>query len=142
MRLKYFFENRALTPPGWLLHWAYLAELDPVERSFATVYRSLHWLGEKPYPAQTPTEAAAVLTERLPNVSKEINFLLHEYQRQLYSQVHEKRCVLRFNSAGEHLEVYLGLDINRKACSHALMPNDPYCCPGNRYDKRTTCIVE
>jgi transglutaminase-like putative cysteine protease len=88
VRLKYFFENRALTPPGWLLHWAYLAELDPVERAFATVYQSLHWLGEKPHPAQTPAEAAAALTERLPDVSKEINSLLHEYQRQLYSQVH------------------------------------------------------
>jgi transglutaminase-like putative cysteine protease len=86
--LKHFFEDRGLTPPGWLLHWTYLAALNPIERSFATVYRSLQWLGEKPSPAQTPAEAAAVLAERLPNVSQEIYALLHEYQYQLYSQIH------------------------------------------------------
>jgi transglutaminase-like putative cysteine protease len=86
--LKHFFESRALTPPGWLVHWAYLAALNPIERSFVTVYRSLHWLGEKPAPAQTPAEAATALAEQLPGVSKEIYSLLHEYQRQLYSQIH------------------------------------------------------
>ncbi len=86
--LKDFLENRGLTPPGWLLHWAYMAALDPIERSFVTVYRSLHWLGEKSSPAKTPAEAAAVLAERLPNVSNEIYSLLHEYQRQLYSRIH------------------------------------------------------
>ena len=86
--LKHFFENRALIPPGWLLHWAYLSELHPIERSFVTVYRSLRWLGGKPSSAQTPAEAAAVLAERLPDVSKEIHSLLHEYQRHLYSQIH------------------------------------------------------
>ena len=86
--LKRSFENRALTPPNWLLHWAYLAELDPIEKSFATVYRSLHWLGEKPSPAQTPAEAAAALAGYLPDVSKEIYSLLHEYQRHLYGKIH------------------------------------------------------
>ncbi len=81
-----FIENQGLTPPGWLLRWAYLAALNPVERSFITVYTSLHWLGVQTTPAQTPAGAAAALAERLPRVSKEIDTLLHEYHYQLYSR--------------------------------------------------------
>jgi hypothetical protein len=86
--MKHFFEKQALAPPGWLLHWVYLAKLNPIERSFMTVYRSLHWLGEKASPAQTPAEAANVLARQLPDVSKEIYSLLLEYQRDLYGQKH------------------------------------------------------
>jgi hypothetical protein len=85
--LKRYYENRALTPPDWLLRWAHLTELDPIEQSFATVYRSLHWLGKKSYPAQTPAEAAAALAGYLPDVSKEIFDLLHEYQHHLYGKI-------------------------------------------------------
>jgi hypothetical protein len=88
--LKRLVENQRWISPGWLSRWAYLASLNPIERSFATVYRSLHWLGGKSTPAQTPAEAAAALAERLPDVSKEIYALLHEYQRQVYSQIHGK----------------------------------------------------
>jgi transglutaminase-like putative cysteine protease len=84
--LKRFIEGQGLTSPDWLSHWAYLAALDPIERSFMTVYRSLHWLGARTTPTQTPAEAAVALAGLLPNVSKEIDSLLHEYQRQLYSQ--------------------------------------------------------
>ena len=86
--LKHFAENLGLTPPGWLTHWAYLAALNPVERSFNTVYTSLHWLGVKTTPTQTPAEAAAALAARLPHVSEEIDALLLEYHRQLYSRIH------------------------------------------------------
>ena len=86
--LKNMVENQGLSSPDWLLRWAYLAGLNPIERSFVTIYRSLHWLGEKTTPMETPAEAAAALAERLPNVSKEIYSLLHEYQRHLYSLVH------------------------------------------------------
>ncbi|MGD0879143.1 MAG: transglutaminase-like domain-containing protein, partial [Anaerolineales bacterium] len=86
--LKRFTENLGLTPPGWLSRWAYLAALNPVERSFNTVYTSLHWLGLKTTLTQTPAEAAAALAACLPRVSKEIDALLHEYQRQLYSRTH------------------------------------------------------
>ncbi len=86
--LKQVLHDRGMTPPGWLLRWASLAELDPIERAFANVYRSLHWLGEKPVIAQTPAEAATILSEYLPEVSKEIQDLLDEYQRHLYSPRH------------------------------------------------------
>jgi hypothetical protein len=85
---KQLVENQGLASPGWLSRWAYLAGLDPIERSFTSVYTSLRWLGQKTAPAQTPAEAAAALTERLPQVSLEIDSLLHEYQRQLYGQRH------------------------------------------------------
>ena len=86
--LKRLVEKRGLTPPVWLVQWAYLAGLNPIERSFMTVYRSLHWLGEKAAPAKTPAEAAAALAGRLPNVSEEIEVLLHEYQHQIYGLRH------------------------------------------------------
>ena len=86
--IKSFLEKRALTPPGWLLHWAYRAELDPVERSFMTVYRSLQWLGMQASPAQTPAEAVNVLSGLLPDVSGEIYSLAGEYQRQIYGHKH------------------------------------------------------
>jgi len=83
-----FFEKRLMTPPGWLSRWAILSELNPIERSFMTVYRSLRWLGKRPSPAQTPAEAAIVLSGLLPDVSKEIYSLLDEYQHHLYSHIH------------------------------------------------------
>jgi len=82
--LKNSLEDLSLTPPGWLTRWAYLAGLDPTERAFAVVYRGLRWLGENISPAQTPAEAAARLTRRVPTVSPEIRSLLHEYHRSLY----------------------------------------------------------
>jgi hypothetical protein len=88
--LKRLVENQGLAPSVWLSRWAYLAALNPIERSFITVYNSLRWLGEKTAPAQTPAEAAAALAERLPNVSKEIYSLLYEYQRTLYSRIRGK----------------------------------------------------
>ncbi len=86
--VKRLVEDQGLASPDWLSRWAYLAGLSPIERSFTTVYTSLRWLGGKIAPAQTPAEAAAALAERLPQVSMEIDSLLHEYQRQLYSQRH------------------------------------------------------
>ena len=87
-QLNLFLRKRGLTQPSWLLHWATLAELNPIERSYMTVYRSLHWLGEKASLAQTPAEAADVLSRYLPDASHEIYSLLHEYEQHLYSQKH------------------------------------------------------
>ena len=86
--LKNSLEKRALAPPGWLLRWSYLSELNPVERSYMTVYRSLQWLGHKASPSQTPAEAAGTLSGLLPGVSREIDVLLDEYQHHLYSHRH------------------------------------------------------
>jgi hypothetical protein len=74
-----------LPPPGWLVSWAYFSELAPMQKSFTIVYRSLRWVGEKTSPAQTPTQAALALSLRLPQVSEEIDSLLLEYQKTIYS---------------------------------------------------------
>ena len=93
--LKNSLENLALTPPDWLNHWAYLAELTPTERSFAVVYRSLRWLGVRTSAAQTPAEAAAVLTGYIPEASRQIRTLLEQCERSLYSQAPADLAVAR-----------------------------------------------
>jgi hypothetical protein len=85
----------AITPPGWLMHWVYIVGLKPIERTFRVVFQSLHWLGVKTSPAQTPAEAAAVLTAYLPEVAEEISSLLQEYQRALYSRKHDNIIIAR-----------------------------------------------
>ena len=84
--IKEYLEKHARTPPGWLVRWAALAELDRIERTFTTVYSSLHWLRQPSAPARTPAEAAALLAGFLPDASKEIESLLSEYQLHLYSR--------------------------------------------------------
>ena len=84
--LKNSLENLALTPPDWLVRWAYLTGLNPTERSFAVVYRSLRWLGVKTSVAQTPAETAAILIGYIPNAAEEIQSLLRECQFSLYGQ--------------------------------------------------------
>ena len=80
------YESLALTPPVWLSRWAHFAQRTPVERAFGVVYQGLRWLGEGSSSARTPAEAAAALTRRLPAVAGEIEALLGQVQRTLYSQ--------------------------------------------------------
>jgi len=80
------YTSFAITPPVWLRRWAHFAGLKPIERTFGVVFQSLRRLGAKPSPDQTPAEAAAALTERLPEVAEETRVLLREYQHALYSQ--------------------------------------------------------
>jgi transglutaminase-like putative cysteine protease len=103
--LKNGLENLSLTTPPWLVHWAFLSELTPAERAFAVVYQSLHRLGKKPAPAQTPAEAAAELGRLIPESSGEINLLLEQVERSLYSRratdlsiVHETTRTIRRSS--------------------------------------------
>jgi Transglutaminase-like superfamily len=83
--LKSGLENLSLTTPPWLARWAYLSELTPAERAFAVVYQSLHRLGQKSIPAQTPAEAAAELNRLIPDASREIHLLQELVERALYS---------------------------------------------------------
>jgi transglutaminase-like putative cysteine protease len=89
------YASLALTPPDWLLRWAYSAGLTPIERSFGVVYQSLRWLGAKPSPALTPAEVADALSARLPEVAEEIRSLLREYQHAVYSQKHSYLFIAR-----------------------------------------------
>jgi transglutaminase-like putative cysteine protease len=89
------YVSLAITPPDWLRRWAYFAGLKPIERYFGVVYQSLRRLGAKPSPAQTPAEAAAALTARLPELAEETYSLLREYQYALYSQRHNNLIIAR-----------------------------------------------
>jgi transglutaminase-like putative cysteine protease len=89
------YARLAIAPPGWLRRWAYFAGLKPIERSFGVVYQSLRWLGFKPTPAQTPAEAAAALTTRLPEAVEATRSLLREYQHALYSRKHTNLNIAR-----------------------------------------------
>lgn len=93
------YASLAIIPPDWLRRWAYFSSLKPIERSFGVVFQSLRWLGVKTSPAQTPAEAVAALTARLPEVAEETRSLLREYQHALYSQKHNDLNIARH--AGE-----------------------------------------
>jgi transglutaminase-like putative cysteine protease len=82
--LKMLLENLSLTAPDWLARWAYLTGLTPMERSFSVVYRSLRWLRLGVSPAQTPAEAAELLSKYVPGVNESIQSLLQECQQSLY----------------------------------------------------------
>ena len=78
----------SISPPNWLVRWAYFTGLKPIERSFSTISQSLRWLGHSPMPAQTPAEAAAALTVYLPEIAGEIHCLTKEYEHALFSREH------------------------------------------------------
>jgi transglutaminase-like putative cysteine protease len=84
VRLMATVEKSGLTPPRWLVNWARWTTLTPIERSFAEVYRSLRRLGVRAPVSQTPAEAAAALTARLPEARAEIISLLEAYQPVVY----------------------------------------------------------
>jgi transglutaminase-like putative cysteine protease len=85
----------AITPPDWLKNWAFFASQKPIERSFRVVFQSLHWLGAKASPAQTPAESVATLTDYIPEVAEETRSLLREYQHALYSRKHSDLHIAR-----------------------------------------------
>jgi hypothetical protein len=82
------YSSLSISPPGWLKRWAQIAGLKAIERTFRIVFQSLHWLGAKPKPSQTPAEVAGLLGTILPEADEEIHTLLQEYQHALYSQKH------------------------------------------------------
>ena len=85
----------SISPPDWLVRWAYFTGLKPIERSFGVVYQCLRWLGQPLTPAQTPAEAAAVLMALLPQVAEEIRSLTLEYEYALFSQKHTDLMLAR-----------------------------------------------
>ena len=89
------YANFSVTPPDWLVRWAYFSSLKPIERSFGVVYQSLRWLGHRPLPAETPAEAAADLMVQLPGAAEEIRILTREYEFALFSQKHTDLILAR-----------------------------------------------
>jgi hypothetical protein len=79
------YVSLSIPPPVWLNRWAFAAGLKPIERSFGVIFQSLRWLGAKPAPARTPSEAAAALVEYLPAVTNETRLLLRAYEHAIFS---------------------------------------------------------
>lgn len=79
-------ERMSLPAPHWLHRWVHWTALSKVERAFASVYRSLRWLGIGRDPARTPAQAATMLREMVPDAAVAIDTLLHEYQLALFSK--------------------------------------------------------
>lgn len=65
--------------------WFQTLELSPVERNYSVVEASLNLLGKETPPGSTARDLAAMLSERLPSVAGEIEMLLDQYQRGIYS---------------------------------------------------------
>lgn len=80
-----FFERRHLPVPPFLLNWARWAEQTPITRAFASINRSLRWLGNPQPAATTPAERAEKLRELMPEAGEEIDTLVAEHQTALYS---------------------------------------------------------
>jgi hypothetical protein len=86
----------AITPPGFLRRWAYIAGLKPIERSFGVIFQCLRWLGAMPSPARTPAEAAAALIGYMPMIENETRLLQREYEHYLFSLRHTDQATARW----------------------------------------------
>jgi transglutaminase-like putative cysteine protease len=78
-------EQNGITPPTWIETWSRWNQLEPVERSFASINWSLHQLG-KPQPMYaTPAERSRLLKKLLPSASEDIEALTYEFQSGLFT---------------------------------------------------------
>jgi transglutaminase-like putative cysteine protease len=71
--------------PSFIRDWAFMAGLQPLNRAYLEINRSLHRLGRSPQIQDTPAERAAALIEVLPIARWPIDTLLDEYQAATYS---------------------------------------------------------
>ncbi|MBN2387670.1 MAG: transglutaminase domain-containing protein [Anaerolineales bacterium] len=85
--LKRSLAQNEVVVPAWLDRWATMAGLTPMEATFRIVYRSLKQLGVEADPARTPAEAAALLSEHLPQAADAVRLLLDEYQQSIYNRM-------------------------------------------------------
>lgn len=84
-RLQTAYERNGGRSPAWLVNWSHWATLTPIERSFETINRSLHLLGESPTFYATPSERAKSLVKRLPIATSDIETLLEQHQASLFT---------------------------------------------------------
>lgn len=84
--LSQTLERNGLGTPSWIENWMRWSQLQPVERSFASVNLSLRWLGQ-PQPIHvTPAERATLLKQLLPRASEHIEALTSELQSGLFTR--------------------------------------------------------
>ena len=80
-----FYEKNNLTVPTWFLRWMRWRETNPIARAFYSINTNLRLLEEEVPPHFTPQERASALINLLPQCEKEINILLAEHQKALFS---------------------------------------------------------
>jgi transglutaminase-like putative cysteine protease len=85
VRLERGLRKIGLKPPPLLRRWVYFSSLPPVARAYMEINRALKRIG---YPAgahDTPSERAAALSNLLPEIEPQVQFLLERYQLSIYS---------------------------------------------------------
>ena len=78
-------DERGFRTPEWLRLWSRRALRTPMENLFASVSLMLRVWGQKVDPAYTPAEQVTRLVEVVPDVKKQAQTLLEEYERAMYS---------------------------------------------------------
>lgn len=79
------FQRGGMTTPGWIDGWIRWNQLQPVERSFASINWSLGVLGKRQPMDATPAERAGVLTRLLPAAAPHIAALESEFESGLFT---------------------------------------------------------
>lgn len=85
VQLEVNMRRIGITPPKFLTRWAYRASLSPLTKSYLEINKALRRLGVAPTQADTPAERVNSLTSILPAATDPANYLLSEYQAQIYS---------------------------------------------------------
>lgn len=79
------FQRSGMTAPGWIDSWIRWNQLEPVERSFASINWSLRLLGKSQPMDATPADRARALRQLLPVAAAHITALESEFESGLFT---------------------------------------------------------
>ncbi len=83
--LQRLIERSGFTPPKWIYRWQAFLNLPPIEKYFHSVNLGLRWLKRRQAIHITPAERAWILKHTLPEAAEDIEILLNEHQKQLFT---------------------------------------------------------
>ncbi len=78
-------EHNGITPPTWIQTWSRWNQLQPVERSFASINWSLRQFGKPQSMDATAAERSRLLKKLLPSAAADIEALTHEVESGLFT---------------------------------------------------------
>jgi len=78
-------QRNGISTPVWIESWMRWNQLEPVERSFASINWSLRWLGQPQPVDATPAERARVLGKLLPSAAAHIAVLESEFEAGIFT---------------------------------------------------------
>ena len=78
-------QHNGIATPVWIENWLRWNQLEPVERSFASINWSLHWLGQPQPIDATPSERARILGKLLPAAAAHIAALESEFESGIFT---------------------------------------------------------